>query len=154
MAEALAASAAEHGLAAEVTDDPTETVACDVVVTSVPASAELRPFLDPNRLRPGSFIAAVDLGRSWRPEGLAGLDLLVVDDRAQAADPSTRARLAWPGPFAADLAELVTGAATGRTDPAQRAMFLFPGLALADLAVGAALLRLAEEAGIGLALPR
>ena len=65
-AETLAQAATARGLAARVTSEPAEAAACDVVVTSVPAGPGFAPFLDTAALRPGSFVAAVDLGRAWR----------------------------------------------------------------------------------------
>lgn len=152
-AERLAGAARAGGLAARSCDRPDEALACDVVVTSVPWNDGDPPFLDARLLRPGSFVAAVDLARPWRPETLRDLDILAVDDGGQAAEPSTRSRLGFPGPFDADLARLVTGRAAGRTAPDQRAMFLFPGFALADLAAAVAILQAAERAGVGTILP-
>jgi ornithine cyclodeaminase/alanine dehydrogenase len=152
-AEKLAESAREGGLDAEVVDRPDEALACEVVVTTVPAQPGLKPFLDASLLRPGCFVAAVDLGRSWRGVGLRSLDILATDDHAQAADPANRAKLRYPGPFDADLASLVAGTAPGRTDGAQRAMFLFPGFALGDLAIAAVVLAEAGRSGRGRHLP-
>lgn len=152
-AERLAVAARQAGLAARASRDPKAALACDIVVTSVPVSDALVPFLDPADLQPGSFVAAVDLGRSWMPERLDRLDIVAIDDLGQSADPSTRARLGFQGAFHADLATLVTQAAPGRTTNAQRTMFLFPGFALADLAVAAAILEAARAAGRGHALP-
>jgi ornithine cyclodeaminase/alanine dehydrogenase len=152
-AEKLAAYAQEFDLDAEVTDAPDAVLACDVVVTTVPAQPGLEPFLDASLLRPGCFVAAVDLGRSWRGEMLRSLDILATDDHAQAADPSNRVKLRYPGPFDADLASLVAGTATGRMDEKQRAMFLFPGFALGDLAIAAEVIAEAGRAARGLYLP-
>jgi alanine dehydrogenase len=152
-AEKLAAHARETGLDAEVADAPDEVLACDVVVSTVPAQPGLEPFLDASLLRPGCFVAAVDLGRPWRGVGLRSLDILATDDHAQAADPSNRAKLRYPGPFDADLASLVVGTSPGRTDEKQRAMFLFPGFALGDLAIAAEVIAEARRAGRGLNLP-
>lgn len=152
-AEKLAAYARENGLDAEVADSPNEVLACDVVVSTVPAQPGLEPFLDASLLRPGCFVAAVDLGRPWRGEGLRSLDILATDDYGQAADPSNRAKLRYPGPFDSDLASLVAGTAPGRTDEKQRIMFLFPGFALGDLAIAAEVIAEARRAGRGLRLP-
>lgn len=152
-AEKLAAYARESGLDAEVADSPDEVLACDVVVSTVPAQPGLEPFLDASLLRPACFVAAVDLGRPWRGEGLRSLDILATDDHAQAADPANRAKLRYPGPFDADLASLVAGTAPGRTDKKQRAMFLFPGFALGDLAIAAEVIAEAGRTGRGLRLP-
>ncbi|SCX90842.1 ornithine cyclodeaminase family protein [Microvirga guangxiensis] len=152
-AERLAAYAREHGFEAEAVDSPDEALACDVVVSTVPAQPGLEPFIDASLLRPGSFVAAVDLGRPWHGEVLRSLDILATDDHAQAADPSNRAKLRYPGPFDADLASLVTGASPGRTDAKQRAMFLFPGFALGDLAIAAEVIAEAGRTGRGVHLP-
>lgn len=122
-------------------------------MTSVPAGPATVAFLDARALRPGTFVSAVDLGRSWRSESLGLFDIIATDDQAQAADPPNRAKLAFQGPFDADLASLVSGAAA-RTHPAQRTMFLFAGFALADLAVAAEILAAARAAGRGMLLPR
>ena len=152
-AEKLAASAMEIGFQARVAESPSEALACDVVVTTVPAQPGLEPFLDASLLRPGCFVAAVDLGRPWRGDMLRSVEILATDDHAQAADPANRAKLAYPGPFDADLASLVSGTAAGRTDEQQRAMFLFPGFALADLAIAAEVIAQARRSGRGVHLP-
>lgn len=152
-AEKLASYAREAGLDAEVVNDPDEALACDVVVTTIPAQPDLKPFLDASIPRSGCFVAAVDLGRPWRAEALRSFDILATDDHAQAADPSNRAKLRYQGPFDADLASLVTAAAPGRTDERQRAMFLFPGFALGDLAIAAEVIAEAGPTGRGRYLP-
>lgn len=152
-ADGLAASAREIGLEARVGDEPGEALACDVVVSTVPAQPGLEPFLDASSLKPGSFVSAVDLGRPWLGDTLRAVDLLVTDDHLQASDPANRAKLRHPGPFDADLASLVAGTAAGRTDRTQRTMFLFPGFALADLAIAAAVIDEARRSGRGLQLP-
>jgi alanine dehydrogenase len=152
-AEKLAASARDGGLDAKVVDRPDEVLACDVVVSTVPAQPGLEPFLDASLLPPGCFVAAVDLGRPWRGEMLRSLDILATDDHAQAAEPSNRAKLRYPGPFDADLASLVARTAPGRMDEKQRAMFLFPGFALGDLAIAAEVIAEAGRARRGLYLP-
>ncbi len=152
-AERAAAAARALGLKARVAHAADEALACDVVVTSVPAGPATVAFLDARALRPGTFVSAVDLGRSWRSDSLDLFDVIATDDQGQAADPPNRGKLAFQGPFSADLASLVSGAA-GRTDPAQRTMFLFPGFALADLAVASEVLAAARATGRGMLLPR
>ena len=152
-AEKLAVSAGEAGLDAQVVDHPEEALACDVVITTTPAQAGLEPFLDASLLRPGCFVAAVDLGRSWRGEMLRQVEILATDDHAQASDPANQAKLRYPGPFDVDLASLVAGTAAGRTNRDQRAMFLFPGFALADLAIAAEVIAEARRTNCGVHLP-
>ncbi|MFB9984922.1 ornithine cyclodeaminase family protein [Mesorhizobium kowhaii] len=151
----LAIIAREKGLQSRDTTAADDALACDIVITTVPGTATLTPFLDATILRPGSFVSAVDLGRSWRVETFNVFDLRVVDDRAQAEDPENRSKLAYPGPFDSDLAMLASGVARGRSsDPSQRTLFLFPGFALADLAVASALFETAVRTGLGVWLQR
>lgn len=153
-AATLGAAAAEAGLAARIASDPAEALACDVLVTSVRTAGSLAPFLDAGHVPQGNFTTAVDAGASWRPDTFPAFDILATDDRRQAEEPSTKARLAAPRAFDADLSELVCGRWSGRRNPAQKALFLFPGHALADLAVGALVLDEARAAGTGIRLPR
>jgi alanine dehydrogenase len=150
---AFAAEARGLGLEAEAVDQPRDAVAgVDILITSLPAAPGLEPFLDPDWLASGSFASLVDLGRSWRrPEALGGLELRAVDDREQTTQAG--GRLAYRGPFDADLTELAAGRKPGRSRPEQRAMFIFQGLAAADLAVAALVYARARERGRGAQLP-
>lgn len=118
----------------------------DAIITSVPAAGDLEPFLEPDRVAPGAFVAACDLGRCWRP-GLAAFDVVAVDDRAQEA--------ALPHPMLApevvdtDLGALVAGRHPGRSGDSQRTAFVFRGLAIADLAVARLAYEHARDAGHG-----
>ena len=151
-AEALVASA--DGLRGTVHDDAEAAIrASDVVVTSVPQEAGSAPFLDPGWLRPGAFVASVDVGRSWLPAGLRALDVLAVDDHGQQHDSPPIAPGLGPS-FDADLGELAAGARPGRGSPADRTMFISRGFGLADLAVAALVYATARERGIGTTLAR
>lgn len=154
-ARRLAVIAREKGLQSRETTMADDALACDIVITTVPGTATLTPFLDATLLRPGSFVSAVDLGRSWRVVTFNVFDLRVVDDRAQAEDPENQSKLAYPGPFDSDLAMLASGVERGRSsDSRQRTLFLFPGFALADLAVASALFEIAIRTGRGVGLQR
>lgn len=153
-AEALAVTARAAGLTASVAMRPEEAVRdMDMVVTSVPAAPDQRPELDPAWLKPGSFVAMTDLGRSWVKEGLGAIDLYATDDQSQSAQLAKAGKLAWPGPFAADLSELASGTKPGRADDRQRTAFLFPGFALGDLAAASLIYRRARATGRGTVLP-
>lgn len=152
-ADAFVAEAARLGLAASCAS-PQAVADCDIVVTSVPMHPGFRPFLDVAWLRPGSFVAAVDVGRSWIPAGLGALDLRATDDMSQADELAATLGLAASPAFHADLAALAAGAHPGRGDAHARAMFVFRGFALGDLAVAARLLAAAQAAGIGTRLAR
>lgn len=127
---------------------------CDIVVTTVPAAPGFQPFLDPAWIAEGAFVSAVDIARSWKPEHLRALDLIVTDSHEQQADnPPLCPGLGPRGTMDAELAELAAGAHPGRTHAAQRAMFIFRGLGLADLAIASALYRDARDRGLGTILP-
>src|SRR5215469_10981473 len=144
-AQAIAAAARSMGLAAETTHVPREAVTgIDVVVSSVPAAPGLAAFLDPDWLAAGSFVSAVDLGRTWLREGLTRLDHLATDNREQSEAVGREGRLASAGPFASDLADLASRAHPGRKSPGERVMFLFAGDALADLAAARVLYQTAQ----------
>ena len=106
----------------------------DIVVSSVPARGG-DPVLDARWLPPGSFVSAVDLGRSWLPESLSSFDLLATDDHDNSADQQAQGIMPAIGQFQVDLSELASGRHDGRADEAQRAAFIFPGFALSDLAL-------------------
>ena len=152
-AERLASAAYAHGLDARVATDPAEVLDCDIVVTSIGAGPGHRPFLDAAAIRPDAFVAAVDLGAAFRPETFGAFAFVATDDRRGAEEPSTRARIAFPGRFDADLAELC---GPGGAAPARRfgrSLFVFPGNSLADLAAAIVLVEAARETGAGFALP-
>ncbi|WID94863.1 ornithine cyclodeaminase family protein [Bosea vestrisii] len=153
-AERMAEAAAAQGLTTEIVDDADALLArSDLIISMVPAAPGLRPFLDARRMKPASFAAAVDTGRSWLPEALPAFDLLVTDSLAQSQAPYdvdglpvTTAR------FGRDLVALshapLADAGT------KRSLFCFRGFALADLALAHLVLEKARAAGIGTSLPR
>ena len=153
-AEALAARAYAMGLEAQIADAPRTAVSGqDIVISSVPDSPGLVPFLNADWLSPGSFAALVDLGRSWRPEGFEAFEYRLVDDRAQAEASRAYRKLTPDGPYDADLVELACDPALVRQSERARAVFTFQGMALADLAAAALVAATAAEAGIGMLLP-
>jgi alanine dehydrogenase len=152
-AEKFAEEARAEGMDAAATAEPRRVVeGIDIVVSSVPPGPDAAAVLDPAWLAPGAFASAVDLGRSWRRDGIAGLDLLATDEHEQSRVLGKSGRLAFAGPYHTDLAELATGGGRRRTEPTQRAMFLFAGHSLADLAAADAVLETARRRGIGVRL--
>jgi alanine dehydrogenase len=126
----------------------------EIVVSTVPEYPGFKPFLDPAWLRPGAFVAAVDLGRSWLPAAPGAVDLIATDDAEQSRGLVAEGRLNAPGEFGADLAGLVSGKAAGRRSAADRIVFVFAGHALADVAAAAAVYQQAISRGLGTRLPR
>ncbi len=150
-AEAFAAEAAASGLDAVALEDPRDAIeGADIVVTTTPLVPRTAPFLDAARVKPGGFIAAVDLGISWHAEALQSFDRLVTDDLAQAATE----RVVTPRPFDGEIADLVVGKLDGRPAPDARTALIFAGLGLADVAAAALVYEQAREAGVGRVLPR
>ena len=153
--EAFAKAVAAAGLAPEITSDPhTALQGADIVVSTVPAAPGLVPVLDPATLAPGTFVTAVDLGRSWHKPGFHNhFDILATDDREQSAQLALDGKMVSNGPFDAELGDLVTGTHPGRTTPHQRTALLFAGTALADLGLAALIDHRARTQGLGRTLP-
>jgi ornithine cyclodeaminase/alanine dehydrogenase len=91
------------------------------------------PFLDARLLKPGAFVAMVDLALPWLPEGMAAFDRIVIDDQEQEAK-MTKPMVA-PALVAGDLTGLVCGDIAGRSNGQERTAFAFRGMAVGDLAI-------------------
>lgn len=154
-ANKLAESARALGMTARTTREPREAVeGLDVVVTTVPEGASVIGFLDTAWLAPGAFSSAVDLGRSWKSDTLRQVDLLATDEHEQTRALAAMGRMAFAGPYDADLAQMAAGSGKRRTTEAERAMFVFSGHALADLAAAQAAYETAKRNKLGVSLPR
>lgn len=149
-AAALAEAARSMGLEADVAATPADAVRdADVIVTSGPILHEPHATLGGGLLRPGAFVSAVDFDSYWHASALAELDLFTTDDIPQLEHFRALGYFRSIPPIDADLGDLVTGAHPGRTSPDQRTMACNLGVAIDDVAVGVAVLRAAERAGIG-----
>jgi ornithine cyclodeaminase/alanine dehydrogenase-like protein (mu-crystallin family) len=147
-AEAFCAEVRARGLEAEAVSDPRAAVSdVDIVVTSVPILPPFDPFIDAAWLKPGTFAAMVDLGRSWHMDGAAKMDVVVTDDVDQAGPKGEN--MGFPRDYDAEVAELVAGTKPGRTDDRQKTALLFGGPALADTAAAALIFDRAKAAGAG-----
>ncbi|WP_234837557.1 hypothetical protein [Sinorhizobium meliloti] len=87
-------------------------------------------------------------------ESLDAFSSYFVDDKVQAEDADTRPKLAYCGPFNADLADLIGGAVAGRNNGSDRILFIYPGFALADLAVASELYIRARRENVGTKMRR
>ena len=126
-ADAFAKHVASLGLKARVETDPETAVrGADIIVTSVPSSVGLKPFLDPAWVSPGALISAVDVGRCWKP-GFEAFDRMVTDNREQAVVSHKEGRMLYSGTFDTELPELVTGLRPGRQSPKDRIAVIHPG---------------------------
>ena len=144
--DALGAVADEMGLACHVAASPQEALAeADIIVSSVTREPGAETFADPAWIRPGAFAALTDLARPWHQDGLAGLDRVIIDDRAQEAlmkDP-----MVPNDAVSGDLTELVLGQVPGRGSDSERTAFVFRGYALGDFALAALAFQEFTQAG-------
>lgn len=148
-AESFAREFADSGIEVEVTEDPRQAVeAADVLVTAVPVSNNIVPFLDPAWVRPGTWLSLVDLARSWLP-GLEAFELRVTDDHAQALHEFEIGRFKLAGPFDADLKDLVSGARSAAPAPGDRRLICHSGHAMGILALAKLVYEAALAQGVG-----
>jgi len=128
---------------------------CDVIVT---CTSSRRPFLTPDHVRPGTFIAAVGADSSYKQEidpALFPRSLVVVDSLEQAAEIGDLHHALAAGTFArervhAELAEIVAGRKPGRRGADEIILFDSTGLGLYDVAAAARLYERAIERGVGM----
>jgi ornithine cyclodeaminase/alanine dehydrogenase-like protein (mu-crystallin family) len=152
--DAFAAWLREEGWQVRIAADAGDALAgADVVVSTVPEYQGGRAFLDPARLKPGAFVTAVDLGRSWLPDHHA-FDLVATDDTEESRGLVEQGRLNAPAEFAADLGAMLTGRHPGRRRPEERIYFVFAGHVLGDIAAAGAVYARAVELGLGTRLAR
>jgi ornithine cyclodeaminase/alanine dehydrogenase-like protein (mu-crystallin family) len=130
------------------------TRASDIVVTCTTAT---EPFLQPEHLSPGAFVAAVGADAPSKneltPALLAGATL-VVDSRTQCLEMGDLHHAVATGAMAAqqvhaDLAELVLGRRPGRTRHDEVCVFDSTGVAVQDVAGAAAVVERARARGLG-----
>ena len=130
-----------------------------IVVT---ATTSREPVFDGNWLAEGTLVCAV--GSNWLNK--AEIDSTVIRRADNIVCDSVKACQNEAGDFvdaiekgifdwsrAVDLADVVTGRATGRNTRESIALFKSVGLAIEDVALGGKLLELAREQGIGSELP-
>lgn len=113
---------------------PAALQGADIIISTVPASRELKPFLDPSWVGPGTFVNAVDLGRSWT-DGFGAFDRLIVDDRDQAEHQVADGRLSHKGPYDSEIADILSECRPGRQTDEQRIVLIHPGNVVGVLGV-------------------
>lgn len=146
--DALCAAADALGLSSVVCDTGGEALdGADLVTTSVTFSDGVQPFLDANRLQPGSFAAITDLAAPWVKSSFRALDRIIIDDRDQ--ESVMESKLVDPGLVNGDISSLVMGDTAGRGGEAERTAFIFRGHAIGDLALSALAYQKASADGLG-----
>lgn len=111
----------------------------DIVISTIPASPGLKPFLDPEWVEPGTFVNVVDLGRSWK-NSFSKFDRVIVDDRIQAEQQHKDGRLLHGGPFDSEIADVLTGTKPGRVAESERIVLIHPGNVVGVMGVTTAVL--------------
>ena len=146
----LADAAMKLGLQAKYTDDYNLLLkSSDIVVSTVPAASNLKPFLDARIMKPDAIALMVDLGRSWCEAGFTAFDQIVTDSLTQSRHPyDMEGRELENIATSADL-ELVL------SKPMMikgRKAFYFKGIASADLVVANFIYQRACEQKVGTSL--
>lgn len=154
--ENLASLANELGIQSDISESYDQVISsAQVVISSVPLSDNLVPFLDPGLVRKGSSVIAVDLARSWQTDSFKFFDLKITDDHIQQSElPPISNTLGPLGTFDADLSDLIAGNIKKFDSENDRALFAFRGFSLADLAIANLIFMKSKELGAGTLLMR
>ncbi len=149
--DSLCRSATAMGLRALAGLNAGDAVAgADIVVSSIPVTARVAPFLDANWLKPGAFVSSTDLALPWMDDSMRAFDRIVIDDIKQES--------AMPSPMVAadlvkgDITGLVSGRISGRAAEHERTAFVFRAVVLGDLALAGLAYEKALAAGKGMAI--
>ena len=152
-AEALAATARSGGALRRVTVAPDAASAihgADVVITVVSFGAD-RQAVPAEAFAPGTLVVAVDYDMCVPALVVDEAALFLVDERGQfLASRSSGIFAGYPDP-AATIGEALLA---GTSRPQGRVVVTHLGVGLADVVFGDAILRAAEERGLGTILPR
>lgn len=143
----LCAMAKGLGLKAHQCTDPKQAVeGADLIVSSVPVTSGVTPFIDAHWLKPGAFATITDIAGPWRQSGMVAFGAAYIDDHRQ--EDAIGKPMIGPDLVTGDLRDLVCGPAPG-FDPDRRSAFVFRGLAVGDFALAGLGYAQAVEAGLG-----
>lgn len=154
-ADEIAAGTAAAGFAMTAVDDlATAALSSDVIVTCTTATA---PFLGPDMVNPGTFIAAIGADNPHKCEitpELMAKARVVTDSTAQCATMGDLHHAVAAGTMSVDdvhaeLSAVVAGAKPGRTSDAEIIIFDSTGTAIQDVASAARIYNRAIAAGAG-----
>lgn len=147
------------GIPVTPVDDPAAAASCDIVAT---ITTSHKPVFDGNDLKPGAHVNAAGANYWLKQEiddtTVVRADIITTDDVEQAhleagdlLFPITKGKAYWSA--VVPLAQIVAGHHRGRENDEQISLFASQGIGLEDVAAGAAVYRLAKEAGRGVPLP-
>ena len=144
--DALCRAAEARGLTAIACETPRDAIGdADIVVTSITLLPNVEPFLDARWLKPGAFLASIDLALPWFPESFEAFQSIVIDDLEQETKMSKP--MVAPALVAGDITSLVCGEIAGRKSARDLTAFAFRGLAVGDLALAALAYQRAKATG-------
>jgi len=144
------------GTPVRVTDTADEAFdGADILVEASRLTAP-EPLLRTGAVRPGAFVVPYGTITAVELDLLDVMDKVVVDDwreaqsgRFGALRPHVDSGRLSAGSLHAELGQIVAGLRPGRERPDERILLWHRGLSILDIAVGALILRRAEQAGIG-----
>lgn len=148
----LAACGGRHAAITAASDLEEAVKHSDVILTATPAC---EPFLKAEWVQPGTHISCVGADMSGKQEldsALLAAAKVFGDDTAQCLSVGECEIPYKAGVFSGNICEIgsvISGAVPGRTGDSDITIFDSTGIALQDIATAAALLKAAQEAGIG-----
>ncbi|MER8759789.1 ornithine cyclodeaminase family protein [Mesorhizobium sp. M0976] len=151
-AEKFCTHATAAGLRAELCNTAQlEVEHSDIIVTSVPHTAQPTCQLRGDWMSPGAFASMVDRGNSWDRASLSCIDTVITDDLALSG-PLGEERINFePKGLAGDLADLSLGRL--QHSSRGRAAIIFSGAGIVGAAIGALVYQRACATGKGVLLP-
>ncbi|MGB5706800.1 MAG: ornithine cyclodeaminase family protein [Arenicellales bacterium] len=150
--DVLCDTASKMGLKAIPCDDASSAVDdADIIVSSIPITSTVDPFIDAGWLKQGVFVSSTDLALPWIAESMKAFDRIIIDDLIQeAAMPEPMVEIELVG---GDITGLVSGTVSGRQTPTERTAFVFRAVALGDLALASLVYQKAVSTGVGFEIP-
>ena len=148
----LVAQATEMGIPCRAVEDNREAVeGADVIVTATTAA---EPLVMRDWVKPGAFVAKLGSYQELDDALTVGADKLLVDHRGQAEGKGELAHLFEAGQISqgdvyAEVGDVVAGIVPGREGEDEIIIAAMIGMGTEDVAVGAAMLKRAEELGLG-----
>jgi len=150
--ERLVKQATELGIQGRAVEDNQEAIeGADIIVTATTAD---EPLVMKDWVKPGAFIAKLGSYQELDDALTLSADKLVVDHLGQAEHRGGLARFFHDGRITRDdvygeLGEVVAGVLAGREDDDEIIIAPLIGMGSEDLAVGATVLKRAQELGLG-----
>ena len=119
----------------------------DLIVSSIPLTIQVEPFIDASWLKAGSFVSSVDLAMPWMAESMSQFDRIVVDDLEQ--EVAMPKPMVDPSLVRGDLSGLLNEEFKGRENQSERTAFVFRAVPLGDLALASLVYGAAREQNVG-----